>query len=426
MTMAGDPHGPAVLLASADSIFTALLAKHWLSTGHTVKVVTLGERGTWLPPEVEVIDVRQRRSFVTRALGYFGGPPAHLLQRACVCWGQQRFTQVTGKAAADDWEWNIFPPWLHAGLLAKTALSLRPRFVFGQEAMMYGRATALCGGVPRILFPWGSDVYNSPESWFGVDWLVRSGLRGVDLVVPSATCAGTHLIERFGVDPEKVCPISWGIELSSQKAADAVRQAETRKHWNIPKGIPVVFNSRRFRPQWGSDVVLPAFLEAAKNSPQSHYVILAGPGAEQTVAQAVRAIEQQGLSSRFTLIDRQIASDQYNDLAALAEVFVSLTFRGDMRSSSVLQCAGLGAAPVIGEACEYRHIATQGFAAEFVSSTNPHEVANAITSLLQNPARRRTMQIQNKAYIQQHEDRTARFEQLQTAIDAVCARYYGT
>ena len=50
MSATGQSHGPAVLLATADSIFTATLAKDWLNRGLDVKVVTLGDRGQWLPP----------------------------------------------------------------------------------------------------------------------------------------------------------------------------------------------------------------------------------------------------------------------------------------------------------------------------------------------------------------------------------------
>ncbi|MEZ5940488.1 MAG: hypothetical protein R3C18_03785 [Planctomycetaceae bacterium] len=423
MTRAFDPEGPAVLLASADSVFTSLLARDWLNRGQKVKVITIGERVNGLPDDVEVIDVRQRLSFIRKAIGYFGGSIAAAVQKAFVHQHRHSFQRITGKDSVDDWEWNIFPPWLHAPVLAATALTFRPRFVFGQEAMMYGRATALCHNVPRILFPWGSDIYNAPESWWGADWFIGSGLRGIDLIVPSAVCGARHLIDRFRIDPKSVQSISWGLDVNELDSRTEFQREAVYRTWNLPTNIPIVLNARRFRRQWGSDTVLAAFIRAAKECPYSHFVIVAGPGAADTVAAANLTIAENGLHSRFTLIDRQVSVDEYNALASVANVFVSLTFRGDMRSSSVLQCAGCGGAPVIGDACEYRYMALLGFDAEFVPSRNAERVAEAIVELLKSPQRQQEMRLRNRAYLRKFENREQLFDRLYSEIEQIVARY---
>lgn len=291
---------------------------------------------------------------------------------------------------------------------------------------MYGRATALCHGTPRILFPWGSDIYNAPESWFGADWLVRSGLRGVDLIVPSAHCAGAHLIERFGVDPAKVQPVSWGVDLQLLTPITAEQRVAVRRHWNIPLDASVVFNARRFRPQWGSETVLRACLQAAAQHRSSHYVIVAGPGASDTVMAARQLIDSRGLTARFTVIDEQISLESYTSLAAIADVFVSLTFRGDMRSSSVLQCAAAGAVPVIGDSPEYRYLTTLGFSAELVPGGDSGAVSDAVTRLLRDASRRAVMTEQNRIYLKTYENRAERFAELFAAVNRVCERYSGS
>ena len=400
-----NPSGPLVMLASADSVFTVTLAKHWLSRGMAVKVVTLGGRSEKLPAEVEVVDVRACRSYLSKMLCRIVSPAFERFQKYCVRRNLERYQSVTGKRQPDEWEWNVLPAVCHSRLLSTVALAFRPRFVFGQEAFIYGPATAYCSGVTRILFPWGSDIYNTPESWWGAERLVRWSLRNVDLIVPSSSTAKSYLSERFGVDGERVEPVSWGVDLSTIAPLTSEDRRRICEQNGIPDDVPIVFNARRFRRQWGSEVVLSSFLKVATLHPRCHFVLLSGPGGQLEASWARDLICASGLGDRFRLIDHEVDVGEYNSLASLADVFVSVMCRGDMRSSSVLQCAAAGAAPVIGHSPEYRYLAGLGFSAELVDSGDPTRIGDAVVRLLSSEAIRRNMAEKNLRYIVANEDR---------------------
>lgn len=425
MNVAGDALGPAVILSTADSIFPAILAVAWQKRGLKVTVVSCGERGRWLPADVPVIRSGELQPPVLR-WGWRAARPLVLpCERLLARLWRRRFRRVTGKPAPDPWEWQVVQPSLTAKSLASAVASLRPRFVFGQEAAAYGLATALCRGIPRILFPWGSDVFNTAESWPAAYWMIRHALRSVDLVTPSSTTAAQHLIDRFGLPESKVKAVSWGIELAESTRATPTERARICAKWGIDRGAVIVQNCRRFMPHWGCFTALDAFLRLAADEEGAHFVLLGGRGTQELMSEARRRVEAAGRSAQFTLIDRELKIDEFHELAAISDIFVSLVPRGDMRSSSVLQLAAAGAAPVIGDVAEYRLMAELGFSALFPQADNVEQVVEAVRRYLRLPELRAETAQRNAAYLHAHEDRETQMDALLALIDDVCRRYYG-
>lgn len=422
--MVGDEHGPAVMLSTAGSIFPAILADAWRKRGLQVVVVTCGERGNWLPPDVAVV----RSGKLVRPWSRWGWRavrPALLpLERLLARLGRDRFRRRTGKDAPDPWEWQVLQPGIASGPLARTALAQRPRFVFGQEAAAYGLATARCRGVPRILFPWGSDVFNTAESWPGAYWMIRRALRGVDLVVPSSTTAAQYLVRRFGLPESKVKAVSWGINLAEHARAGAAERSRLCAKWDVDPAAVIVQNCRRFMPHWGCFTALEAFLRLAVEVEHVHFVVFGGEAAQPHLAEARRRIAAAGKAARFTLLDRELKFDEFRELASISDIFTSLVPRGDMRSSSVLQLAAAGAAPVIGDVGEYRLMAEDGFSAAFPCATSADQALDAVRRLVRDPQLRADFAARNAEYLRIHENRETQMDALLSLIDEVCLRYY--
>jgi glycosyltransferase involved in cell wall biosynthesis len=417
------PGGPAVLLGTADSIFTQTLADYWRGQGLDVVVVTLGWKGTWLSPEVQVVNVESAPRRWKDMWRPIVRPFGTALERWMVARGRARFTSVTGKPQPDPWESSIWYWVENAFRLADAVLSLEPRFVFGQEVAAYGLATALCRGMPRILFPWGSDIYNTAETWWGAEWLVRYALRHVDLVVPSSSAAAKHIVRRFGVAPEKVRSISWGIDLAAATRAGPHARAEICSRWQIDPRALIVMNCRRFRPFWGSETALRAFLRCAAECPMAHFVLIAGPSADAEIRHARTEIESRGLQSRFTIADRELSLAEFGQFASVSDVFCSLVRRGDMRSSSVLHLAAAGAAPVIGDVEEYRDMVEQGFQARLVPPGDPDAVAGALRMYIEDELLRRIVAERNRTFVETYEDQVQQMKRLLEAIHDVCRQH---
>ncbi len=419
------PNNRAVMLGPADSVFPHILAEAWRKRGWEVHIVTMSPRQQWLQGGTAVIGPFDWREVEKRWPRRMARPWLLRLERALVAMGRQRFRRVTGKDAPETWEWSVVDAWLAAPLLAQAALALEPRFVFGHDAAVYGTATALCKRVPRILFPWGSDIFNTAESWPGAHRVVRQALRSADLVVPSSMTAGQYVVKRFGVRADRVQAISWGVEREKLQRADPETRRRLCAKWGLPSDALIVQNCRKFKTHFACYTALDAFLRVARQFNSAHFIIQGGTFVEQEIMRARQAISSAEMDRRFTVLDRQVSLEEYFELASISDVFVSLCPRGDMRSASVLQLAAAGASAVIGDDPEYRFMQRQGFAAQFPNVHSAEQIADAILHDLNSPQAREQTARQNMAYMRQHEDRETQMDAMLAAIEECCRRCDG-
>lgn len=419
----GRPDGPVILLGSADSLFVGQLAGVFHSRGRPVQVISMQPRGPALPDDVEVTDARPR-SLAARIGFRVVRPLAHLVERAWMERSLPRFQAVTGKDRPDVWEWAVWDQLEHAWRLSRLALACRPRCVIGQEIAGYGVPAALCHGVPRILQPWGSDLYFTPESWPGAERLIRYAVRRAELLIPSSVTAAEYLVQRFAVEPGRVSGISWGVDPALVESTDRATRERICAAWGLPPDLVIVQNARRFRRLWGCEPVLAAFLELARSTENTHFVLIGGAEGVPEVLDAADRIAAAGLTHRFTVLNRRLSSEEYNELARVTDVAISLMGRGDMRSASVLVHAARGAALVLAEHPEFLRITQDGFRAAFV---NPREVASITTAIrkyVDDPSLRQSEAEANRRYVLEHENRERQMERLVARIDAVCDEFY--
>lgn len=417
--------GPAVMLCEPTSVFPAHLAAYWRAKGMEVVLVThRHDAQPSLPDGTPIIrssehETRWSRNVRRRLIA----PLLYRLERTVPRF-KRRFTRITGVPADSEFWMPYFAEYVAAAWpTAKTAQALRPRFVFGHEVTTYGLATALCRGVPKIIFPWGSDVLSYAESSPFHFALTKYALRAADIIVPSSTIAAQHIRERFGVRSEKVHPVSWGVDRQRFKKADDVQRQVLCAKWKISPEATVILNPRRFQPAWGGFLALEAFMQLALENPLTHFVLFGGIHSEKYTNQARAKIEERGLSSRFTLLEGFAPWADCIELMSISDVFVSLLGRFDMRSVSVLQAAAAGAVPVIAEHSEYREMERLGFAALFVQPDSVDDTIRALRFCVQNPEKMRDMRARNDRYLAQYEDHPTQMNRLLTLIDEVCARY---
>ena len=311
-------------------------------------------------------------------------------------------------------------PISRAKIVARRVLSLRPRFVFGMEVFQYGLATAMCKGVPRILMPWGGDIYLYPEASIVSFAMVRSALRRVDLVCPSSTAAVSYLVSRFGVSPGRVKAISWGVDRAAFRRADPSRRAEICARFGIDPSRRLFLNVRRFVPIWGCHIALEAFRRHAGSDPLAHFALLGGAGTGELVREAREKLRSEGLEGRFTLFDGDTPFSDCADLMSVADAFVSLMTVRDMRSASILQAAASGGVPVLCDQPEYRAMEREGFRAVFVPPGDAEAVAGALRSIAGDEALLNEVRRANDRYIAEHEDQDIQMTRLLEAVESVC------
>jgi glycosyltransferase involved in cell wall biosynthesis len=323
-----------------------------------------------------------------------------------------RYSERTGNERAAPGEWRFASHVRHAYGLARAALAQEPDFVLGHEVNSYGLATAWCRGVRRALFPWGGDVFLYAESSPFVERVVRRALEQVELIVPSSLTGAAHIRERYGIPSERVRAVSWGVDLARFRPAEGERALAIRAKLGITPDAQVVMNARRFLPLWGAFEALDALIATARRRADVHGILLGGGGTESAMREARARVEGAGLAPRFTLFEGNATLEQVAEAMSVSSVFLSLLGKGDMRSSSVLQAAACGAAPVLLEAPEYRAMERDGFRAAFVDSREPRALEAAIESWLADPAQRVAVVTSNRRWLEVHEDQVRQMDLL--------------
>lgn len=410
-------HGPYVIIGIPQSLFVRQLASHWRSTGAKVFVVKLRGEDESLPDGTPVLsgeasarEAGTRRRIVGRAL--------HELWRLQTFIAPQRHDPARNGGLVYP---SFVEPLVWGGPAARRAQSLKPAFVFGQEAFAHGVATALCRYTPRILMPWGADVFwapnGSPVSFAMVRWVLRS----VDLVCPTSIAATSYIERRFGVPSTRLRAVSWGLDRDLFRARDMRDRIATRRSLGLDPSLPMILSVRRFLPGWGGAATVEGLLRLCEDDPRPlSFVLLGGAGSEPYVRIARERIAGTRFAERFRFIDADLSLAECARLMAAADVFVSLMGAGDMRSASVLQAASSGAVPVLAEHPEYRAIERLGFRALFVDPADPAQVAVAIRSYLDSAELCEETRDSNRRYLATYEDSRVQMRQLLEVIESAC------
>jgi glycosyltransferase involved in cell wall biosynthesis len=410
--------GPVVIVASPGSIFPRDLAARWRRAGMDVRLVShWPETKDVVWEETPVIESSRQVTWPRRLISQAVSRGAMRLESVILKRQAERARSAVGTYGRIP---PAAPALQFALCIAPYVRSLRPQFVFGMEAFTYGLSTAWCSGVPRVLMPWGGDVYLFADTTSLANLMVTHALRRVDLIVPSSMAAKEHIERRFGVPGDRIQPISWGADLRSfSRATDEARRAICSQY-ELPADGVLLMSVRRFFPLWGSDLVLEAFLRLAKIRPEARFILLGGAGSEDNIRQARDRLRQEGLLEKFLFLDGDAPLSKVADLMSVADIGISLMRHADMRSASILQAAAAGAALVLAEDAEYRSLERLGFEAQFVDPADIEQVVAALVRYADDPQLRREAAERNRRYVDDHEDSDRNHERLLRLIAAVC------
>jgi glycosyltransferase involved in cell wall biosynthesis len=416
--------GPVVVLGNAGNLFPRHLAGLWRSLGVDARIVTRrwgGERmladGTPVHVATDSEKPWQRTTYaaIERAAACIEAPIVALQHR--------RFDAAMGSERS--YRPAISPAVADAASIARAVRRLKPQFVCGQEVFSYGLATAWCAGCPRLLMPWGGDVYMYADTTTLASAMVGYALTHVDLVVPGSPLAADHLHRRFGVDPDRMhCGGLWALDRERFVRADSEQRTRICAARGIDPDALIVMNVRRFFPAWGSDIALNVFMDFAAEHAASHFVMLGGSGTEPFVADARATIASRGLTPRFTLYDGDLALGDVAALMSVADIFVSFMRALDMRPlASILEAAACGGAPVLGDQPEYRQMEQAGFEASLCPPENVPAGVAALRRYAASAPLRHEVARRNRAYLDLHEDgRRQAFDLLQR-VRTICDTY---
>ena len=415
----GRPDGPIVILGDPGTVFVQHPARYWRRQGIETVIVSgrTAEPLSCLEDGTPVIAAEGRQSALARREWtmmepilcsieeQLGGLETERRRLVSAAWGPGKNLPSLAAAA-------------RTGLaVSEVVRELRPRAVFGQEAFVYGLATALSYGAPRTLCVWGGDVQLFAEASLLHHALCRFALQSVESVAVCAAPIRTRVIEAFGVPETRVHPISFGVDTTLFAPLHGDERDRLRAALGLPQRAVVVTNVRRFDPLWGCQVVFEACLRAAERMGAAHFVFIGGIGNDERLDAARRQVAGCGLESRFSFFGGNLQMQEFARLVCATDVAISASGYIEPKSWSVLQTMAAGAAVIVGDQPAYRELAAAGADLALVDGSSPDAIAGAVEALVNDVDRREAMVSTNVSYIRDHEDEREQMARLLRIVE---------
>jgi glycosyltransferase involved in cell wall biosynthesis len=300
--------------------------------------------------------------------------------------------------------------------------AFRPDVVHGFEAYYNGWATAWAGPFPKVLSPWGRDVYTDGVGGGLGGWMVHQALKRVDRITCNDESIGPFLKKAYGIAPEKIAPFSWGIDLRVFSKADAAAVEEGRKALGIEPGDRVILSPRKWGHQWGADRIVRALPRVLAAVPRSVAVLLGPAPANPEGPSLKRELEVACDPGRLRWVEPNQSPEAMAQLFSLAEVFVSAP-PSDLLSLTILEGMACGCFPVLSELTAYAKHTADPRRAIRVDTSSPERLASALIEALENEALRENAALLNCQAMRREEDATINMQKMEGVYEEAIAAH---
>ena len=189
---------------------------------------------------------------------------------------------------------------------------IQPHIIHAGPIQTCGFLVALSEFNNLITMSWGSDILVDSQKNFLYKWITKHTLKKTSVLI--ADCdAVSNIAIRFGFTKERIIKFPWGIDL--QKFQPGVNN-ELRNQLGWEDKF-IILSLRSWEKLYGVDVVVKAFVEAAKSEPDLRLLLL-GTGSMKSVIEKFVAdnnmhdrIFMGGVINQKDLPDYYQASDLY-------------------------------------------------------------------------------------------------------------------
>jgi glycosyltransferase involved in cell wall biosynthesis len=183
--------------------------------------------------------------------------------------------------------WHMFPALVQD--LKQVLHRFRPDVVHAGTIQTSAFLTALAGFKPLVTMSWGSDLLKDAERSVWMRWATQFTLDRTSVLVGDCQAVQDKAAQ-FNFPKKRTVIFPWGVDLEHFQPGDSM--VLTQLGW---EDCFVLLSLRSWEPIYGVDVLLKAFIRAARIAPQLRLILLGG-GSQKDMLQTL--IAESGLEDR--------------------------------------------------------------------------------------------------------------------------------
>lgn len=238
--------------------------------------------------------------------------------------------QVDWLGGQSPFKWKAVPAlWLD---LRKVLARLKPDIVHAGPVQSAAFLAALSGFQPLVSMSWGSDLLLEAQRTRWMNWVTRYTLHHTRVLVGDCQ-AVRQKAESLGFEGERVMLFPWGVDLQ-QFVPGAPGDLRSRLGWGEAF---ILLSLRSWEPVYGVDLVVRAFIRAARQIPDLRLLLLGG-GSQAGMLRQLLA--QHDLNDRV-YFGRQTSQNELPHFCRAADVYLSAS-HSDGSSVSMMEALASG------------------------------------------------------------------------------------
>ncbi len=204
---------------------------------------------------------------------------------------------------------------------------LQPDLIHAGPIQTCGLLATLTGFRPRLIMSWGFDLLEDCDRNAWWRWATRFVLRRASYFVSDSQVIRQRAVA-LGMDPARTAVFPWGVDLDHFAPPSAARGRSS--------GF-TLFCNRAWEPRYGVDLLARAFVQAARQRPDLHLLLLSDGSQGRQIRQI---LEQGGVGDRVTFAG-QISQTRLPRFYHMADLYLSPSHI-DGSSVSLLEAMACG------------------------------------------------------------------------------------
>ena len=297
--------------------------------------------------------------------------------------------------------WN-----LRAGLV-KVVRRLKPDIIHAGPLQTSALLSASIGFHPLVSMSWGSDILIDAERNFWWRLATRYALTHSDVLI--GDCQAVRLKAReFGLSDDRIVTFPWGVDLDhfSPRSATAIR---ARLGW---EDAFVLISLRSWEAIYGVDVLVNAFIEAARRLPELRLILL-GNGSQS--AKLHHLIELNQMDDRV-FFGGQVKQSELPEYYRSADLYLSAS-HSDGSSVSLMEALACAKPVLVSDIPSNREWITDGKEGWLFPDSNIQALADKIYQAANQRSSLGPMGAQARLLAEQRADWDRNFQMLLKAYE---------